>query len=110
MIDIINKQEIACNDVQVFGNEINSHIILDSDGYVYAAVPYSKGWEVFVNGKRQEILKANDAFMAIALPAGEYDVRFKYCTPYLIPGLFITCVSLCMLYGLCLLKNVKTEK
>ena len=68
------------------------------------------GWEVFVNGKRQEILKANDAFMAIALPAGEYDVRFKYCTPYLIPGLFITCVSLCMLYGLCLLKNVKTEK
>ncbi|MCI8983227.1 MAG: YfhO family protein [Hungatella sp.] len=110
LIDIINKQEIACNDVQVFGNEINSHIILDSDGYVYAAVPYSKGWEVFVNGKRQEILKANDAFMAIALPAGEYDVRFKYCTPYLIPGLFITCVSLCMLYGLCLLKNVKTEK
>ena len=99
-MNVINKQDITHNDVQVLGNEINSHVILDSDGYIYAAVPYSKGWKVFVNGKRQDILKANDAFMAIALPAGEYDVRFKYRTPYLIPGLFVTCISLSIFWAM----------
>lgn len=100
LMNAIEELNVKGNDVKVSGNKIDAHITLNSDGYLYAAVPYSKGWKVLVNGKRQEVLRANDAFMAVSLPEGEYDIQFKYCTPNLIQGLFITFISLCILYGM----------
>lgn len=100
LINAIENLKVKDNDIKVFGNEINARIILDSDGYLYTSVPYSKGWTAFVNGEKQDILKANDAFMALSLPAGKYNVQFKYCTPYLIPGMITTIFSLCILCGM----------
>ena len=58
------------------------------------------GTDTRENKKIHEYLKANDAFMALSLPAGKYNVQFKYCTPYLIPGMITTIFSLCILCGM----------
>ena len=100
LINAIENLKVKDNDIKVFGNEINARTILDSDGYLYTSAPYSKGLTAFVNGEKQDILKANDAFMAVSLPAGKYDVQFKYCTPYLIPGVITARLSLCILFGM----------
>ena len=63
-----------------------------------------------MDGKQQDILKVNDAFMAIPLPAGEYEILFKYRTPYLIPGLLVTCISLWIVYGSHLIKGERVER
>ncbi|HOW27474.1 MAG TPA: hypothetical protein PK876_03090 [Elusimicrobiota bacterium] len=39
---------------------------------------YYPGWEVFVNGKRGTLLRANHAFQCVETPAGYWDVVFKY--------------------------------
>lgn len=36
------------------------------------------GWRAYVDGERAPIYKANDAFKAIAIPAGSHHVRFVY--------------------------------
>lgn len=36
------------------------------------------GWRVTVNGEPAELLRANYAFRAVALPAGEHEVTFSY--------------------------------
>lgn len=110
LTNAIKNLPIADSDVRVSDNEISGHITLEQDGYLYMAVPYSKGWRAFVDGKQQDILKVNDAFMAIPLPAGEYEILFKYRTPYLIPGLLVTCISLWIVYGSHLIKGERVER
>jgi hypothetical protein len=39
---------------------------------------YFTGWNVFVNGEKQELLKSNFAHMAVLVPQGEHTVRFEY--------------------------------
>ena len=36
------------------------------------------GWKVTVNGAEATILRANGAFRAVEIPAGESDVEFRY--------------------------------
>jgi len=45
---------------------------------------YFTGWNVFVNGKKQDLLKSNFAHMAVLVPTGEHTVRFEYKNPLVI--------------------------
>jgi uncharacterized membrane protein YfhO len=79
-------------------NEVKAHINLPSSKLIFISIPYSKGWDAFLNGKQVNILKANIAFMAIPAEAGEYELKLKYRTPYLLEGLSITIISLIIVY------------
>jgi hypothetical protein len=48
------------------------------DGYLVFSDPYYPGWQVSVDGKMVPILRANYAFSAVFLPAGEHDVTRRY--------------------------------
>ncbi len=39
---------------------------------------YYHGWQVYVDGKKQEIFKTNFALMSTLVPGGEHVVRFRY--------------------------------
>ena len=67
-------------DLIVDNNSISARISLDKDKVLCLAVPYSKGWTAKVDGKKTDIYKANDMFMAIELSAGEHTIEFSYCT------------------------------
>lgn len=47
-------------------------------GLLFLSDNYYPGWQAFVNGKPTEILRANYTFRAVIIPAGEYQVVFKY--------------------------------
>ena len=42
------------------------------------SVPYRKGWNVYVDGIRQDTVNADYGFMAVRITAGEHDVLIKY--------------------------------
>lgn len=42
---------------------------------------YFTGWNVFIDGKKQNLLKSNFAHMAVLVPAGKHSVRFEYRNP-----------------------------
>ncbi len=42
---------------------------------------FTRHWQVFVNGKSQDLLRADAAFKGVELPAGESVVEFRYSPP-----------------------------
>lgn len=65
-------------------------ITLSKDNLVFFSVPYSEGWTAYVNGQKCDIIKANVGFMAVAAPEGASTIVFKYETPGLVIGIYIT--------------------
>ena len=62
---------------------------------------YYKEWLAWVDGKPIEILKANDAFKAIVLPAGTHEVVFSYWSETTRIGMIISLTTfLALLSGL----------
>ncbi|MBI2363454.1 MAG: YfhO family protein [Deltaproteobacteria bacterium] len=51
---------------------------LDASGILVLADSFYPGWSAYVDGKRAGILRANLFFRAVALPAGEHTVEFRY--------------------------------
>lgn len=45
---------------------------------VFSEIYYKDGWKAYVDGKEQEIIKANYGLRALELPNGTYNVEFKF--------------------------------
>lgn len=90
-IDVL--QEDTLEKLKVETNRICGEISLSKTKLLQMAVPYSTGWKAYVNGEEVEILRSNEMYMAIELPAGDSKVVFEYCTPYLREGILISIVG-----------------
>ena len=53
-------------------------------------LPYSRGWRAYVDGREQEILRANTMNMALRLDSGEHEIVLTYETPGLKAGAAIS--------------------
>ncbi len=87
-IDVLQGETLK--NLKVETNRIEGEISLSKTKLLQMAVPYSQGWKAYVNGQEVEILRSNEMYMAIELPAGASKVVFEYCTPYLKAGILIS--------------------
>jgi uncharacterized membrane protein YfhO len=51
---------------------------LDTSGYLVLADTWYPGWQATVDGERVELLRANYAFRAVSLDAGDHVVEMSY--------------------------------
>lgn len=63
------------------------------DGYLVLAEPWYPGWKVTVDGEPAPIWRANYAFSAIFLPAGEHQVQRTYRPNSVMLGGLVSAVS-----------------
>ena len=66
-------------------------------GWLFVSETYDKGWKAELDGIRVPVRRANLAFRAVAVPAGEHIVRFRYAPASLWWG---GALSLCGLAGI----------
>jgi hypothetical protein len=59
-------------------NRVTIRAALDSPGYLVLADTWYPGWQAAVDGEPAEILRANYAFRAVRLEAGEHTVEMVY--------------------------------
>ena len=95
------------SEVTVSSNAVSGVISLNKTGYLCLAVPYSGGWLATIDGEPAEIVRANEMFMGVVVPAGTHTVTFTYHTPLLLPGFFVTAFSL---VGLVVLTVVEKKR
>jgi uncharacterized membrane protein YfhO len=81
-------------------NRIQGDISLDQKGILLLSIPYSKGWNAYVDGTRKMLLPANVMYMALPLEAGKHSILLKYRTPYLKEGFAVTIAALLVLIGI----------
>jgi hypothetical protein len=68
-------------------NQATIRADLSRPGYLVLADTFYPGWQAYVDGQRVEILRANYAFRALPLDAGEHEVRFQYRPRSFVVGL-----------------------
>lgn len=64
----------------------------EEERLVSVSVPGDPGWSTWIDGEETELLNSG-GLMALRVPAGEHEVRFRYRTPYLTAGMIISLIS-----------------
>ena len=84
-------------------NRITGSIELDKKKLLCLSMPYNTGWQAYVNGQNQTILRVNGMFAGLVLEPGEHEVELVYKTPYLKSGLLLVAfgvLSLILITGI----------
>lgn len=87
-------QNHALGDVQFANNQVQGRIRTDRPGILTSSIPYSSGWQATVDGKPAKILRTNQAFVGLRLPAGSHRVKLTYHVPGLATGLRVSLIGL----------------
>ncbi|MBQ9609865.1 MAG: YfhO family protein [Lachnospiraceae bacterium] len=93
------------NDITIAGNNITAKVTTDTDKYVCIAVPYSKGWAAYVNGKKTDIVRANGMYMGIKIHSGDNSIQLVYRTPLLFVGIIISSVTIALMLLILIIKK-----
>lgn len=75
-------------------NRVKIRANLHRAGILHVSDVYFPGWRVTVDGQDHPIIRANGAFRAVALEAGEHEVVFRYAPTSVRIGLIITTLAL----------------
>lgn len=87
-------------EIEHFSNEeVVGSVVADEDGMLVTSIPYSSGWQAYVDGEENPTDKVNIGFIGVPLEAGEHEVEFVYQTPFLKAGTIVSGLGLAMLIG-----------
>lgn len=91
-INKLKKNSLTISEYD--NNYINGNINMDKRGVLFLSIPYTEAWKIDVNGERIKTFKANNGFTAIVLDKGYNEINLKYITPYLVPSVLISIISI----------------
>jgi hypothetical protein len=76
------EREFEYSIVRYEYDSCDMKLSVNTDGILYWADGYDKGWHAYVNKEEVPVYRANKNFKAIAIPKGSSYIRFRY-SPYL---------------------------
>ncbi|MBQ9063710.1 MAG: YfhO family protein [Eubacterium sp.] len=88
-------------------NRITGSIDLDQKKLLCLSMPYNTGWQAYVDGQNQTILRVNGMFAGLVLEPGEHEIELVYETPYLKSGLLLVAFGV---LSLILVTGIKRRK
>ena len=97
--NILKKQ--ALNITAFDEDNIKGTIKVESDKIVYTSIPYDKGWQIKVDGKKLEkekYHKLGNALLCFDISAGEHQLEFLFNQRGLISGTIITLITLVFIF------------
>ncbi|SDB08334.1 Uncharacterized membrane protein YfhO [Ruminococcaceae bacterium FB2012] len=72
------KRAHSCYSFNYDSQGFEAKIKLDAPRLVFFSVPFENGWSAEVNGNAADIEKVSYGFMAVAVPAGDSTITFKF--------------------------------
>lgn len=91
------------HNVEISTRSAKPQLLVLSDNY------YPPGWQAYVDGESVKTYRANYAFRAVCVPAGEHEVAFRYQSRTFHAGLWTSLLALALAVGL-LFVNRKRER
>ncbi len=97
--DCMERRELTCSSFEYNSYGFTAEITTgDKAELVFFSVPYEDGWSAYVNGEQVDVEKVNIGFMAVKVPGNMTSkIEFKYETPGLKTGIYITITTLIIL-------------
>jgi hypothetical protein len=102
-VALSNKDSLAITAriVKYSANEIVCTTDCPYPGFLVLCDNWHPDWQVFVDGKKQKLYRANYTFRTVYLNAGAHKVMFKYISQYFNAGKIITIIALILSIGFC---------
>lgn len=89
------KKDVWENE-KIGTDTVSGTINLKDDKILVLSIPFDGGWTAYVDGKEQELLRANIMYCGLELPAGDHTIELVYHTPGLKLGFFITLAGMAL--------------
>jgi uncharacterized membrane protein YfhO len=70
-------------------------------GVLLFSLPADKGWSLYIDGKKQDMLEACGHLMAAYVPAGQHEVRLRFVSPGKMAGSVISVIAILALLLYC---------
>ena len=69
-------------DIDKHGNgKLSGKIVVGEQQRIITSIPYDAGWTVRIDGRKVEVTKFADTFLAIEAESGEHTISFSYVSP-----------------------------
>ena len=106
--DQINAlREDVLENVKFSDNTVSGTLQLEEEKWLALSIPYSEGWELFVDGEQQPLYRANIQFMAAKIQPGEHEIKLVYETPMLKIGLIVSSTASMSILTILFIKSRK---
>lgn len=87
-------QQHRLHNLKFAKNQVSGTLQTDQAGILTSSIPYSKGWQVTVDGKKHSVIRTNTAFVGVKLPAGNHRITFTYHVPGLKLGIITSIIGI----------------
>lgn len=94
------RQIYNLENLAIDANKVSGNISVGEKGILFLSIPYSKGWNLKVNGEEQPIQEVQSSFVGIPLEEGDYEIALAYITPGFYMGFWISILSLFAAFAL----------
>lgn len=81
--------------------KLKGYINVKRRGILYLAIPYERGWSVYVDGKRVSTTKVFDAMLGAEIGPGEHEIELRYLPDGLVKGIVISVAAAIAFLLLC---------
>lgn len=88
------RKEISFKNTTESLNYISGEINLANSMTIYTSIPYDLGWDLYVDGHKQDYQKVHMGFIGFELNEGFHEVEFKYKLSNVSLGFSISMISL----------------
>lgn len=104
-------QKNGLSHQRVTNNQVTGVSSGNSKRILTTSIPYSKGWQLTIDGQRQKTQVVNTGFIGAVIPSGTHQIKLTYQTPGLKTGLWLTIIGviLAIISGIWLLVSDRTR-
>ncbi|KRL05998.1 YfhO family protein [Liquorilactobacillus oeni] len=95
--EVKKLQKHRLQNVVFSQNKVKGVISTSKNGILTSSIPYSRGWNANIDGKKVKTLKTNIGFLGIPLNKGKHQIIFYYQTPGLKIGEILSLLGLIFL-------------
>ena len=69
-------------DISVSTDMVEGNVTAEKESLLFLSIPYSEGWELFIDGQKADLLHANVAYMGAFISPGDHHIKLLYHTPF----------------------------
>lgn len=80
-------------------NETRMTVTASKPALVFVSQTFYPGWTAFVDGNKEEVLRADHLFQAVRVPAGTHEILLRYTSPPLKKGMILSIIGLILFIG-----------
>ena len=106
-IDKLKEHQLK--ETYMEGNTVKGKINIDKEGTLLVSVPYDKGWNVYVDGKKVNQKKIAGGLTGIDLKEGTHIIYMKFYCPGIKLGFVISIITICGI-SIYVIKNKNVKK